>query len=160
MALRPNRIRETADEQRAAKLKKKAEKRASRRYSSLAFGSMKTGYLIMKRDGRISYSGPKSASVTKFHADDVETASLEQGSELVRRPTVVRAGGGALAGGILLGPVGLLAGLGLGALAQKKEGGEQFVVLELKDGRVVFAQAPKNQMFQAKTLVRELGGTA
>lgn len=129
---------------------------AAVKYRHIMFGSIKTGFLELKKDGRMIFKNGETFKGVRFHASDVTGVALESASEVSRRPTVARAAGGALAGGVLLGPVGLLAGLGLGALAQKKEGGEVFLVLDLVDGRTVMVGVPRNRVSVAELMVAEL----
>lgn len=135
-----------------AKAARKAERAAKReallatvKYPRMVFGTMKTGYLELKGDGRMEYTGPKTFKPLKFHVDNVTEIAIEDGAALERRSTVMRAGGGAVAGAVLLGPVGLLAGLGLGAIAKKQAGGGKFLVIELDDETTIIAEvAPKH----------------
>lgn len=127
-----------------------------KRYEATIFGTTKTGYLELKRDGRMAYIDTTPSKATRFHVDDIAKAGIEDGAELQRRSTVARAGGGAVVGGVLLGPVGLLAGLGLGAVAKKESGGEKFLVLDLEDGRTVFALVARKHVTQAHKLLHQI----
>ncbi|MGP5254199.1 hypothetical protein ACTXLT_17005, partial [Brachybacterium alimentarium] len=106
----------------------------------------------LKRDGRMAYHDADSTKPTRFQADDVESIEIEDATELDKRVSVARAGGGALVGGVLLGPIGLLAGLGLGAMAKKERGGEKFLVMELHDGRTIIAQIAHKHVMKAHEL--------
>ncbi|MGP5079753.1 hypothetical protein [Brachybacterium alimentarium] len=131
---------------------KKAGVDPGKKYKPMVFGTMKTGFIDLKRDGRMAYHDADSTKPTRFQADDVERMEIEDANELDKRVSVARAGGGALVGGVLLGPIGLLAGLGLGAMAKKERGGEKFLVMELHDGRTIIAQIAHKHVMKAHDL--------
>lgn len=127
-----------------------------KKYQPQIFGTMKTGYVELKRDGRMSYRDTEHFKPTEFHVGDIASIEIEDASELDRRMSVARTGGGALVGGVLLGPVGLLAGLGLGALAKKQHGGEKFLVIELADERTIIAEVARKNVTKAHALRNQL----
>lgn len=110
------------------------------------------GTLAFSR-GVLRYTGRgKNGSV---HLDEVREVRVEDGAEFSRRATLGRTGGGALVGGVLLGPVGLLAGLGVGALAKKESGGEKFLTVEA-DSAAFAIEVPREQIAEAQTFVAAL----
>lgn len=101
------------------------------------------GHIVLNPDGTMRYFvGFKNP---KFHVDDVTAAALDDGTELVRRSTAARAGGAAVIGGVLFGPVGVLAGLGAGALAKKESGGEKYLTVETPETTYVVKVTRKHQ---------------
>lgn len=124
-----------------------AERKGRPFCNAVILGVAKTGFAQITHDGWIKYNhlGKK----TKIDVLDVTDVRVEDGTELVRKSTALRAGGGAAAGLVLLGPVGMLAGLGVGALAKKESGGEKFLVVE-SDDKTIFLQVPAKEVGKAQ----------
>ena len=80
---------------------------------------------------------------------------IEDGSEFRRRATLGRTGGGAVVGGLLFGPVGLLAGMGLGAVAAKESGGEKFLTVETESAAFA-VEVPRKQISEAQDFAAAL----
>lgn len=110
------------------------------------------GQLVL-RQGELRYSG--TGGRTTVPLDSVQRVAVEDGTEFRRRSTLTRTGGGALAGGLLFGPVGLLAGMGLGAVATKKEGGERYLTVETTTAAFA-VQVPRDQVPDAQKFAAAL----
>lgn len=121
-------------------------------------GRFKTekGSLAFSR-GVLRYSGHgKSDSI---YLSDVHEVRVEDGSEFRRRASLTRTGGGALVGGLFFGPVGLLAGMGLGAVVAKESGGEKYLTVET--AAAAFAvEVPRRQIAEAQAFAAELRSAA
>lgn len=121
-------------------------------------GRFKTekGSLAFSR-GELRYTGTgKNGSVG---LGEVREVRVEDGSEFSRRATLGRTGGGALAGGVLLGPVGLLAGLGVGVLAKKESGGEKYLTVEAESAAFA-VEVPRRQIAEAQAFAAALRSAA
>lgn len=107
--------------------------------------------LVMDRHGVLEHThfeGFRSRK-EKFTPGDVASASIESGDAYVERTSGGRMVGGAVAGTVLLGPLGTLLGAGVGALAKKGSGGEQFLIVTLTDGRVLSLAVPRKKASKA-----------
>lgn len=154
-------IREEQRAAQAAREEKKAEKQAKRDAKMDAFHRKVAIVSLMTNSGvlavytdRVELRGGKNGSIPMAEVTDVE---VENGTQLVRRSSIMRAGGGAAVGAVVLGPVGLLAGLGLGAMAKKERGGEKFIVID-SPTTTIFAQvSPKDaeKAFKVRQVIRE-----
>ena len=103
--------------------------------------------------GVLRYTGTgKNGSV---YLSEVREVRVEDGAEFNRRATLGRTGGGAIVGGVLFGPVGLLAGLGVGALAKKESGGEKFLTVETESAAFA-VEVPRKQIAEAQSFAAEL----
>lgn len=91
--------------------------------------------------------------------DEVREVRVEDGSEFRRRATLGRTGGGAVVGGLLFGPVGLLAGMGLGAVAAKESGGEKFLTVETESAAFA-VEVPRQQIAEAQSFAAALRNAA
>ena len=108
------------------------------------------GTLAFSR-GVLRYTGTgKNGSA---HLDELREVRIEDGSEFRRRATLGRTGGGAVVGGLLFGPVGLLAGMGLGAVAAKESGGEKFLTVETETAAFA-VEVPRRQISEAQEIGR------
>lgn len=126
-----------------------AERKGRPYFEPILFGASKGGLLQLTIDGYVKYQHGREKTV--IDVADITSIEVEDGADLVRRSTVARTGGGAVVGGLLLGPVGLLAGLGVGAVAKKQSGGEKFIVIEAP-GQTVFAEVPGKDAGKAHQL--------
>lgn len=133
-----------------------AERKGETYYEPSMCGTAKTGMVYLKSDGRMSAQSAKSFKSQKWHADDIASIRIEDGVALSQRATVGRTGGGAIAGGLLFGPIGLLAGGVIGAAAKKTEGGEKFLTIDLTDGRVIFVEVPSKEYAKARQMIHTL----
>ena len=110
--------------------------------------------LVMDRHGVLEHThfeGFRSRK-EKFTPDDVASVSIESGGAYVERVSGGRMVGGAIAGTVLLGPLGTLLGGGVGALARKGDGGEQFLIVTLTDGRVLSLAVPRKKVGKASAM--------
>lgn len=111
-----------------------------------------SGTLAFSR-GVLRYTG--SGKNGSAYLDEVREVRVEDGSEFRRRATLGRTGGGAIVGGLLFGPVGLLAGMGLGAVAAKESGGEKFLTVETESAAFA-VEVPRKQIAEAQSFAAEL----
>lgn len=103
--------------------------------------------------GVLRYTGTgKNGSA---YLSDVREVRVEDGAEFNRRATLGRTGGGAIVGGVLFGPVGLLAGLGVGALAKKESGGEKFLTVETETAAFA-VEVSRKQIAEAQSFAAAL----
>ena len=110
-----------------------------------------SGTLAFSR-GVLRYSGTgKNGSA---YLDEVREVRVEDGSEFRRRATLGRTGGGAVVGGLLFGPVGLFAGMGLGAVAAKESGGEKFLTVETESAAFA-VEVPRKQISEAQAFAAD-----
>lgn len=107
--------------------------------------------LLMDRHGTLKYTHMEGFRSRKesFTPDDVASVSIESGSAYVERVSGGRMVGGAVVGTVLLGPLGTLLGGGVGALARKGDGGEQYLIVTLTDGRVLSLAVPRKKASKA-----------
>ena len=110
------------------------------------------GALAFSR-GVLRYTGTgKNGSA---YLDEIREVRIEDGSEFRRRATLGRTGGGAVVGGLLFGPIGLLAGMGLGAVAAKESGGEKFLTVETESAAFA-VEVPRKQISEAQDFAAAL----
>ena len=91
--------------------------------------------------------------------DEVREVRVEDGAEFNRRATLGRTGGGAIVGGLLFGPVGLFAGMGLGAVAAKESGGEKYLTVETESAAFA-VEVPRKQIPEAHAFAADLRNAA
>ena len=115
-----------------------------------------SGTLAFSR-GVLRYSG--SGKNGSAPLGEILAVRVEDGAEFSRRATLGRTGGGALAGGVLFGPVGLLAGLGVGILAKKETGGEKYLTVETESAAFA-VEVPRKQIPEAHAFAAELRSAA
>ena len=127
------------------------ERKGGTWYSYVRFGTVSTGVISLGDLTYLTFPG-NQRHVEKFHADDVVSASIETAADYVERTSGGRVAGGAVAGTILLGPLGLALGAGAGALAKKKYGAAEFLIIELSDGRVVTVEVARKHAVKAREL--------
>ena len=130
------------------------ERKGGTWYSYVRFGTVNTGVISLGNKGDLTYLTfpDNQRHVEKFHADDVVSASIETAADYVERTSGGRVAGGAVAGTVLLGPLGLALGAGAGALAKKKYGAAEFLIIELSDGRVVTVEVARKHAVKAREL--------
>lgn len=158
---------------KTARKTERAEKRAARRkfwtqpigqtmwerkggtwYDYVRFGTMDTGVISLSNKGEmihLTFSNNRQHK-ERFNADDVLSATIETAADYVERTSGGRIAGGAVAGTILLGPLGLALGAGAGALAKKKYGGAEYLIIELNDGRTITVEVARKHAIQARKL--------
>ena len=115
-----------------------------------------SGTLAFSR-GVLRYSG--SGKNGSAPLGEILAVRVEEGAEFSRRATLGRTGGGALAGGVLFGPVGLLAGLGVGILAKKETGGEKYLTVETESAAFA-VEVPRKQIPEAHAFAAALRNAA
>ena len=110
--------------------------------------------LLMDRHGVLKYTRMEGFRSHKesFTPGDVASVSIESGSAYVERVSGGRMVGGAIAGTVLLGPLGTLLGAGVGGVAKKAEGGEQYLIVTLRDGRVLSLDVPRKASDKARAM--------
>ena len=131
-----------------------AERKGKPYYRPTTFGTARTGTIQLKSDGRMLHHTTEGFTVNRerFNAADVTSATIETAADYVERTSGGRVAGGAVAGTILLGPLGLALGAGAGALAKKKYGAAEFLIIELSDGRVVTVEVARKHAVKAREL--------
>ena len=114
-------------------------------------------------DGSLAFSGGELRYTGRgkhvVPLAEVREIRVEDGSEFRRRATLGRTGGGALVGGLLFGPVGLLAGMGLGAVAAKETGGEKFLSVDT-DTAAFAVEVPRDRVVEALRFADDLRNAA
>ena len=90
---------------------------------------------------------------TKFHASDVVSVSIDTVGSYSERTTGGRVAGGAVLGGVLLGPLGAAMGAGVGILAKKGRPAPEYLVLTLRDGRVLSMEVPAKHAAKGRAMV-------
>lgn len=131
-----------------------AERKGNTYFKPAGFGTVKTGLVELKSDGRMVYATIDNGRTRKeaFNATDVVSASLETAEDYVERVRAGRVAGGAVAGAVLLGPLGLALGAGAGALAKRKSGGAEYLIIELSDDRTVTVEVARKHAIKAREL--------
>lgn len=134
---------------------KEREKKANARpvFTWATVGTARNGTLELTMKGRIKVR--QNGKTTVLDVDDVTSVEIEDGADLVRHTSLMRAGGAATAGGILLGPIGLLGGLGVGAIAKKQRGGEKYLTLEAGQYTVII-EIPAKEVTTAHRIRRDI----
>ena len=131
-----------------------AERKGRAYFKPAGFGTVRTGLVELKSDGRMIYTtidGTRTRK-EKFDAADVVSARVETAADYVERIGAGRVAGGAVVGGVLLGPLGLALGAGAGALAKQKHGGAEYLVIELPEDRTVTIEVAKKHAVKAREL--------
>ena len=144
---------------RAAEAPPRAEKVPSQPRAHRGRFKGESGTLAFSR-GVLRYSGSgKNGSDGSAPLGEVREVRVEDGSEFRRRATLGRTGGGAIVGGLLFGPVGLFAGMGLGAVAAKESGGEKFLTVETESAAFA-VEVPRKQISEAQAFAADLRSAA
>lgn len=107
------------------------------KWSQMVKGDNTTGAsaAFFFRNGRVDVTPEGKLRSDKFTLDDVIAVSLtEPSGETVRVSSGARAAGGAVAGGILLGPAGLIAGAVVGHAAKRTVAGHHVLDIVRTDG--------------------------
>lgn len=141
---------------RAAEAPPRAEKVPSQPRAHRGRFKGESGTLAFSR-GVLRYSG--SGKNGSAPLGEVREVRVEDGSEFRRRATLGRTGGGAIVGGLLFGPVGLLAGMGLGAVAAKESGGEKYLTVETESAAFA-VEVPRKQISEAQDFAAALRNAA
>ena len=111
------------------------------------------------RDGRVHVTPEGKIRVDKFTLDDVTAIALTApDGEVVRVSSGMRAAGGALAGGVLLGPAGLIAGAVVGNATKRKEGNRHALTITLNDGTQYTLLVKPHVLPVVEKLVAEIAG--
>ena len=139
-----------------------AERKGRAYFKPAGFGTVRTGLVELKSDGRMIYTtidGTRTHK-EKFNAADVVSARVETAADYVERIGAGRVAGGALVGGVLLGPLGLALGAGAGVLAKQKSGAAEYLVVDLADGRTVTVEIASKHVIKAREMRDIIAPTA
>ena len=115
-----------------------AERKGGVAYEQRMLKEADGGFVNLAFDGSMKYIWSDNRIHTeKFHISDVAGCSTGTEDAYHERTSAGRVAAGAVVGGILLGPLGAVLGGGAGGLAKKGNLPAEYLVIELKDGRVL-----------------------